>query len=89
MTQLNLYKDIERKWLAEARIKACQYAREHGTVCADDIHRIFPIPNTVNDRRLMGAVFIGMKWIGFKRSERELCHHRVISVFENQNNGKS
>lgn len=70
----------KEQWLERARDLARQIAEEQGEVDADAIHDRMSIPQGI-DRRVMGAVFDGMRHIGFKRSKRSECHHRVISRF--------
>jgi hypothetical protein len=70
----------KEQWLDQARDLARQIAEERGEVCADDIHEVLSIPQGV-DRRTMGAVFEGMRWLGFTKSRRKECHYRPISRF--------
>jgi len=68
------------EWLDRARDIARRLAEENGEVCADEIHERLPIPQGI-DGRIMGSVFEGMRHVGFQKSKRKTCHHRIISRF--------
>jgi hypothetical protein len=79
---IDFSQEKRKDWLLRARAMAHSIALKRGEVCADDIHANCPIPDRDVDRRIMGAVFRGMVFVRFKKSERPACHHRVISVFK-------
>ena len=78
--QLDFWTDSKEGWLRLARATARKIAREKGEVCADDIHKLCPIPRWL-DRRIMGSVFDGMTYLRHQKSRRAECHHRAIGVF--------
>lgn len=71
-------------FLTQARAVAVKYAIDHhGSACADDIHELCPVPDTI-DGRVMGAVFSDRaRWqpAGYIKSRRKICHGRPIQVF--------
>lgn len=78
---IDFEKDKRAAWLQRARHTAYRIVVARGEVCADDIHRYCPLPRNGIDPRIMGAVFHGMKFIRWQKSERSKCHYRTISVF--------
>ena len=81
----DLFTDIpasptKAQWLDRARALARQIAEEQGEVTADDLHERYPPPKGI-DGRIMGSVFEGMRWVGFTKSRRKVCHFRPISRF--------
>ena len=68
------------EWLAKAREVANQIALDRGSVTADDVREMLPVPKGV-DGRTMGRVFNGMKCIGYEKSRRDVCHHRPVGRF--------
>ena len=68
------------EWLTRAREVANTIALQRGSVTADDVREILPVPNGV-DGRTMGSVFNGMKCIGYEKSRRDTCHRRPIGRF--------
>lgn len=69
-------------WLLEARRAAWKHAREYGEVCADDVHRLTPLPKWAH-HNAMGAVFKTrfFEQIGWKASQRRDAHARTIRVY--------
>ncbi len=59
-----------------------QYAKEHGEVCADDVHNNLPPPNYIHPG-VIGSFFKGMEFVRYKKSVRKECHFRVIGVWRN------
>lgn len=83
-TVLDLFRTEKEEWLARARQEAQRIAHESGEVCADDIHQALPVPKGI-DPRIMGKVFVNMRFVRFQKSKRAECHHRIIGVFTNNN----
>ena len=79
---LDLLERTRREWIASARDFALGVAKNSGSVCADDIHRLCPIPEGV-DRRVMGAVFMIPELVtaGFVQTKRPEAHARPIRRF--------
>jgi len=70
------------QWVAEARRQAMAYARQHGSVTSDDVHRLCPPPSDAHPN-LMGAVWrkCDLQAVGYKQSERPSARGRVIRVW--------
>jgi hypothetical protein len=70
-------------WLREARRAAWKWARQHGTVTADDVHRLTPIPPWIH-HNCAGAVFRSehFRQVGFINSTRAEARARTIRVYE-------
>ena len=55
------------------------------TICADDLHELYP---HITEKRIFGTALANLvkakkiRFVGVKKSERELCHHRPIMVYE-------
>ena len=78
-------RDLEEyraEWLAEARVTARLVALNEGSVCADDIHRISPIPEGL-DPRVMGAALKIPELVpdGYVQTKRPEAHARPIRRF--------
>ena len=69
-------------WLSDARKIAYAFAKAHGAVTTDDVHRICPLPEGAN-HSLMGAVLRSpdFKFIGYTQSTRPSAHGRVIRIY--------
>lgn len=69
-------------WLLEARRAAYKHARDHGTVCADDVQRLCPPPPWVH-HNAMGAVFKfpHFEHTGFVASQRKEARARTIRTY--------
>lgn len=69
-------------WLREARRAAYRHARDHGTVCADDVQRLCPPPPWVH-HNAMGAVFKSehFEHTGFVASRRKEARARTIRTY--------
>jgi hypothetical protein len=78
--QITFFDQTKETWLRLARMEALRIVNTRGEVCADDLHKALPIPKYI-DGRIMGCVFIGLKFDRYKKSERTECHHRPIGVF--------
>lgn len=70
-------------WLRDARRAAWAWAREHGTVTADDVHRLTPCPPWVH-HNAAGAVFKSehFRQVGWTNSIRPEARARTIRVYE-------
>ena len=79
---LSLLEETRAAWLFSARDFALQVAKIHGSVCADDIHRLCPIPSGL-DPRVMGAVFQIPELVadGYVQTKRRQAHARPIRRF--------
>ena len=77
---LDLFEKTRAEWLKAARSARDEVLLCKGEVCADDIWRVCP-PPAYADPRVMGAVFNGLKCVGYRKSERKECHNRPIGVF--------
>jgi hypothetical protein len=71
------------EWLLEARRAAWKWAVEHGSVDADDVHRLTPCPPWVH-HNAAGAVFKTpwFRHVGFKNSVRRDARARTIRIYE-------
>lgn len=51
-------------------------------ITVDDVRKLCP-PRPEHDTRIQGAIFAGKKWVkvGERKSTREACHYRKISIF--------
>jgi hypothetical protein len=69
-------------WLLDARRAAYRHARDHGTVCADDVQRLCPPPPWVH-HNAMGAVFKNgfFEHDGFTLSKRPQARARTIRTY--------
>lgn len=73
------------EFLDKVRRYAIRFAKQHGSVTADDVriwadkHEIYP-----SHRNVWGAVFKGDQWmrIGFTKSVRPKSHATIISEWE-------
>jgi len=79
--QLDLNQQNREQWIDRVRREARRIATEQGTVCSDDLWPVVGDPPRGVDRRAIAGAFQGMRWVGFKKSSRKVCHHREISVF--------
>ena len=79
---LGLLERTRADWLTYARSYAVLHARLHDSVCADDIHERWPIPEGV-DHRVMGAVFMIPELVadGYVPTKRPEAHARPIRRF--------
>ena len=79
---LGLLERTRADWLTYARSYAVLHARLHGSVCADDIHERWPIPEGI-DHRVMGAVLQIKELVpdGYVQTKRRCAHARHIIRF--------
>lgn len=79
---LDLLERTRADWLAGARHIAVRIAERNSFVTADDIHKVFPIPEGV-DPRVMGAVFMIPELVadGYVPTTRPEAHYRPIRRF--------
>lgn len=70
-------------WVSKARYMAVQHARIHGSVCADDIHRICPLPSGLH-HNAFGAIWRTKELVcvDWKKSERPDAHARRIGIYK-------
>lgn len=69
-------------WVASARVEARRLALRHGTVTAEALRRVHPVPPDW-DPRILGAVFRTSEWVrvGFVSTPRAMAHGRPIAVW--------
>ncbi|HLE79709.1 MAG TPA: hypothetical protein VJA25_00270, partial [Dehalococcoidia bacterium] len=70
-------------WIATARDVALGVCDAQGWVTADDVRRLFPIPEEY-DGRVMGAVFCKrlFRKVGYQATAVPTSHGRPIAIFQ-------